>query len=125
MSTIRPIRNDADLDAALARIDTLLTAAPGTPEFDECELLSILVEEYEKRHHPVPPPTPIQAIEFALEQRGLTRRDLEPLIGSSGRVSEVLSGKRGLTLPMIRRLHFVLQVPAEVLIQDPDDRLSA
>src|SRR5207245_2601226 len=90
---IRPIRNDADYRAALEEIERVWEAEPGTSEGDHVEVLSTLVEVYEASHHPVPPPDPIAAIEFMLEQKGLTRRDLEPAIGSRGRVSEVLNRK--------------------------------
>jgi len=102
---IQPIRTDADHAAALRRIDRLMDAAAGTPEADELDVLATLVEAYEDRHFPVADPDPLVAIQFRMEQLGLTRKDLEPLLGSRGRVSEVLNGRRALSLQMIRRLH--------------------
>src|SRR4029453_992824 len=101
---IRPIRSDADYRSALKEIERSWDADPGTAEADHVEVLSTLVEAYEAEHHPIPAPDPIAAIEFMMEQKGLTRRDLEPAIGSRGRVSEILNRKRPLTLPMVRAL---------------------
>ena len=114
---IKPIRTEADCEAALAEIDRLMEAEADTPEGDRLDVLTTLVEAYEARRHPIDPPDAIAAIRFRMEQQGLSRRDLEPLIGSRARVSEVLGGKRKLTLPMIHRLHEGLGIPAEVLIQ--------
>lgn len=97
-----------------------MDAEPGTDEGDELEVLAALIEVYEERHFPVDPPDPIEAIRFRMDQQGLTRRDLEPYIGPSGRVSEVLNRKRRLTLPMIRRLHEGLGIPLESLVQPVD-----
>ncbi len=117
---IRPIRNDADYQAALAEIEMLFSARPGTPEGDRLDVLTTLVEAYEAKHLPIAAPDPIAMIEYIMESRGLTRRDLEPYIGSRARVSEVLNRRRPLTLEMIRRLHQGLGAPAEVLIQPYD-----
>ena len=95
-----------------------MDARLGTPEGDRLDVLVTLVEAYEARHHPVPPPDPIDAIKFHMEQQGLTTKDLEPILGHRGRVSEVLNRKRPLTLAMIRRLHASLGIPAEVLIRE-------
>ncbi len=114
---IKPIRTLADYEAALAEVERLWGAEPGTPEGDRFEVLFTLVEAYEEQHYPILPPDPVEAIKYYMESRGLDRRDLEPYIGPSGRVSEVLSHKRPLTLAMIRRLHAGLGIPAEVLIQ--------
>lgn len=114
---IRPIKTDADYQAALEEIERLFDAAPDTPEGDRLEVLTTLVEAYEDKHYAVPLPDPIEAIEYHMESRGLSRRDLEPYIGSRGRVSEVLNRRRPLTIEMIRRLHAALGIPAEVLIQ--------
>ena len=122
---IRPIRNDADYRAALEEIERVWEAEPGTSEGDHVEVLSTLVEVYEASHHPVPPPDPIAAIEFMLEQKGLTRRDLEPAIGSRGRVSEVLNRKRPLTLPMVRALSALLEIPIEVMAQPYETQSAA
>lgn len=120
---IRPIHNEKEHRAALERLESLMDAEPGTDEGDELEVLAALIEVYEEKHYPVDPPDPIEAIRFRMDQQGLTQRDLEPYIGPSGRVSEVLNRKRPLTLPMIRRLHEGLGIPLESLIQ-PVDRAS-
>ena len=115
---IKPIKSDRDYRRALRQIECLMDARPNTPEGDRLDVLATLVEAWEQKHHPIGPPDPVEAIRFAMEQRGLTRRDLEPMIGSRARVSEVLSGRRSLTLPMIRRLHEKLGIPAESLIRE-------
>ena len=114
---LKPIRSDLDLERALARIDELWGAQPGTARGDELDVLMLLVEKYEDDHFPIPDSDPIEAIKFLMEQNGLSRMDLEPYIGARGRVSEVLNGKRNLTLPMIKRLHAGLKIPYESLIQ--------
>ena len=114
---IKPIKNRKDHAAALAEIDRLMDADPGTADGDRLDVLATLVEAYEARHFPIDPPDPVSAIEFCMDQRGLTRRDLEPMIGGRGRVSEVLAGKRPLSLAMIRRLHRGLGIPADVLLK--------
>ena len=116
---IKPIKTEADYEAALREIESLMAAAADSPKGDRLDVLATLVEAYEAKHHAIDAPDPIDAIKFRMEQAGLSRRDLEPMIGGRGRVSEVLSGRRGLTLPMIRRLHAALGIPAEVLIRDP------
>ena len=116
MMDIKPIRTEEDYQTALKEIEKLWGAEPGTPEGDRCEVLFTLVEAYEDEHYEILPPDPVEAIKYYLESRGLERRDLEPYLGSSGRVSEVLSYKRPLTLHMIRKLHTGLGIPAEVLI---------
>ncbi|MDH3997262.1 MAG: ImmA/IrrE family metallo-endopeptidase [Desulfuromonadales bacterium] len=112
------IKNETDYEQALERIDALMDAAAGTPEGDELELLATLVELYEEQAHPVALPNPVDAIKFRMEQGGLKQKDLIPFIGSASKVSEVLSGRRSLSLAMIRKLHQGLGVPAEVLLQD-------
>ena len=114
---IKPIKNEADYQAALEEVDQLFNALPDTPEGDRLEVLSTLVEAYEDKHYNLPMPDPIEAILYHLESRGLSRRDLETYIGSRARVSEVLNRKRPLTMEMIRNLHKGLGIPAEVLIQ--------
>ncbi len=114
---IKAIRTDADLKAALAEIETLMAAEAGSVEGERLDVLVTLVEAYEARHHPMPPADPIDAILFMMEQRGLSRRDLEPLIGPRGRIAEVLNRKRPLTLEMIRRLSAALAIPAEILVR--------
>jgi HTH-type transcriptional regulator/antitoxin HigA len=115
---IRPIHTEADYQAALKEISALMEHAPdaGTPEGDRLDVLATLVEAFEAKHYPLDLPDPIEAIKFRMEQGGLSIQDLEPLIGKSNRVYEVLGRKRPLTLPMIRRLHKGLGIPAEVLI---------
>lgn len=115
---IRPIKTDADYESALSQIDQLWDAEPGSSESDNLEILLALVEAYEKEHYPIEPPDPIEAIKFRMEQMGLTRKDLEPILGSRARVSEVLNRKRGLSLEMIRKLNRRLGIPAETLITE-------
>jgi HTH-type transcriptional regulator/antitoxin HigA len=117
MMEVYPIRTEADHAAALAEIATLMTARQGTPEGDRLDVLATLVEAYEAAHVPIAAPDPVSAILFMMEQKQLSRRDLEPAIGSRARVAEVLSRRRALTLPMIRRLSGLLDIPADVLIQ--------
>lgn len=115
---IKPIRTEEDYEAALVEVEKLWGSEPGTPEGDRFEVLFTLVEAYEDQHYPILPPEPVEAILYFMESRGLDRRDLEKYIGPSGRVSEVLSRKRPLTLAMIRRLNSGLGIPAEILIQN-------
>lgn len=125
---IKPLRTEADYDAALAELEGLMDAEPGTPAYDKLEVLSILVAAYEEEHYRIPPPDPISAIEFHMERLGLSRKDLEPYIGSRGRVSEILNRKRPLTLRMIRNLEKALDIPAAILVQGyelaPDGQLA-
>jgi HTH-type transcriptional regulator/antitoxin HigA len=113
---IKPVRTSKDHRAALAEVERLWDAKAGTPERDRLEVLVTLIEAFEAKNHPIPPPDPIEAILFRLDQLDFDRKDLEPLIGSRARVSEVLSGRRNLSLEMIRRLHRRLGIPAEILI---------
>lgn len=114
---IKPIQSEADYKRALRDIDALFDAQPGTPEGDELDVLVTLVEAYEAVHHPIDSPDPIALIEFAMEQRGADRADLEHMIGPRGRVSEVLNRKRPLTIAMIRKLNEEWNLPADVLVQ--------
>ncbi len=114
---IRPIRTAAEYQAALAEIACLFDAAPHTPKGDRLDVLVTLVEAYEEKHYSLPAPDPIEAIQYYMEGRGLSRRDLEPYIGSRARVAEVLNRKRPLSLKMIRHLHNGLGIDAECLIQ--------
>ncbi len=116
---IKPIKTDADYRAALKEIETLMTAAPDTPEGDKLDVLVTLVEAYEARHYPLDLPDPVEAIKFEMEQKGLTVKDLEPMIGKSNRVYEILNHKRSLTLKMIWKLNQELGIPAESLIKPP------
>ena len=115
---IRPIRTNADYRAALDAVTALESAAPGTEAFDRLDILLTLIENYEAKVCPIAPPDPIDAILFHMERLGLTRRDLEPLVGGSGRVSEILSRERRLTLPMIRSLSARLNISVEILAQE-------
>jgi len=114
---IKPIRTEQDYEEALAQIDAVFDAQPGTPDGDLLELLTLLVEAYEEQHYPIAPPDPIEAIEFHIERLRLTRHDLEPYIGSRARVSEILNRRRPLTLAMIRKLQAGLGIPASTLLQ--------
>ena len=125
MISVRPLRSEEDYEAALARIDMLMDAQPDTPEDDEMEVLLGLVERYEDTHYSVGPPDTIAAIEFRMDQAGLTHRDLVPYIGSRAKVSEVLSGKRDVTMGMARALHKHLGIPADVLLQEPGVALDS
>ena len=125
MGAIKAIRSEADYEAALGRIDALMDAAPDTAEGEELDVLTDLVQHYEERLVPMGFPTPLAAIEFRMQQAGLSPRDLVPFIGSRAKVSEVLAGKRPLTLPMVRALHEHLGIPASVLLQEPGARISA
>lgn len=113
---IKPIRTDDDLRAAFLRLESVFQAPEGTPEADEMEVLVTLIEAYEHKHYPMTAADPVEAIKFRMEQQGLTQKDLEPYIGSSGRVSEVLNRKRRLSLQMVKRLHDGLHIPYESLL---------
>lgn len=114
---IKPIRSEADYQAALKEIEKLMDSQPGTSAGDRMEVLVTLVEAYEEKHFPIPEPDdPVQVLEYYMESRGLTRSDLITYLGSKERVSEVLNRKRGLSLQMIRQLHTGLGIPAELLI---------
>jgi HTH-type transcriptional regulator/antitoxin HigA len=115
---IHPIKTEADYDAALAQTERLWGAEQGTVGGDYLDVLLVLVEAYEAKHHPINPPDPVEAILFRMEQMNLTRKDLESMIGSRGRVSEVINRRRPLSLPMIRNLHRELHIPLESLIQE-------
>jgi HTH-type transcriptional regulator / antitoxin HigA len=114
---VKPIRTRSDHAAALSEIERLWGAKRGTPEGDRLDVLATLVDAYEAEQFPMDPPDPIEAIKFRMEQQGLTRKDLEPLIGTRTRVAEVLNRKRSLSIGMIRRLHRALGIPADVLIR--------
>lgn len=113
---IKPIRNEEDLRAAFKRLEVVFQAPEGTVEADEMEILVTLIEAYEHKYFPIHAADPIEAIKFRMEQQGLTQKDLEPFIGSSGRVSEVLNNKRGLSLQMVKKLHDGLHIPYESLL---------
>ncbi len=114
--TIAPVKTKKDYEVALRRIEQLMDAKPRTKNGDELDVLTTLVEVYEEKHCPICPPDPIDAIKFRMEQLGMTRKDLEAILGGRGRVSELLTGKRSLSLEMIRRLHRTLRIPLESLV---------
>ena len=114
---LKPIRTKADCERALSEVEHLWGAKIGTLKGDRLDVLATLIDAYEAEHYPMDPPDPVEAIKFRMEQQGLTRKDLEPLIGTRTRVAEVLNRKRSLSIGMIRRLHARLGISAEVLIQ--------
>ena len=114
---LKPIRTKADYKSAMAEVERLWGAKSGTAKGDRLDVLVTLIETYEARHFSMDPPDPIEAIQFRMEQQGLSRKDLEPMIGSRARVAEVLNRKRSLSIDMIRRLHEQLGISAEVLIR--------
>lgn len=122
---LKPIRTEADYEAALAEVERLWGAKSGTPKGDRLDVLATLIDAYEARHYPIDPPDPIEAIRFRMEQQGLTRKDLEPMIGTRNRIAEVLNRKRGLSIEMIRQLHDNLGISAEVLIRPTRNEKAA
>ena len=116
LMNLKPIRNKTHYNQALERINELWGAKRNTAKGDELDVLMLLVEKYEEEHYPIPPSDPVEAIKFLMEQKGLTRKDLEPYLGTRARVSEVLNKKRNLTLPMIKKLHEGLNIPYNCLI---------
>ena len=114
---VKPIRTKRDHEAALREVERLWGAKAGTSEGDRLDVLATLIDAYETEHYPIDPPDPVEAIKFRMEQQGLTRRDLEEIIGTRTRIAEVLNRKRGLSIAMIRRLHERLGISAEVLIR--------
>ena len=116
MMDIRPIKTEQDYDSSINRIEELWGSKKDTPEGDELDLLVTLVESYEMKHFPIPPPDPIDAIKFRMEQMGMNKADMVKYLGSQSRVSEVLNRKRSLTLKMVRSLYKGLKIPAEILL---------
>ena len=110
------IKTEFEYAAALARVDKLMDSKPGTPQGDELEIFSLLIHDYEERVFPIAKPDPVAAIRFRMTQQGLSNKDLVPFLGSRSRVSEVLSGRRTLSLKMIRALVYGLRIPADVLL---------
>ena len=117
---IEPIKNEADHKAALARIEALWDAAPGSAEFYELDALATLVEHFENQRWPVAPQSPLEALKFAMEQQGLRQTDLAQLLGSRSRASEVMTGKRGLTLDQIRLVSRRWHIPVALLVGSPE-----
>jgi len=113
---IRPIKTEQDYNSSIKRIEELWSSKKDTPEGDELDLLVTLVESYEIKHYPIPPPDPIDAIKFRMEQMGMNKADMVKYLGSQSRVSEVLNRKRSLTLKMVRSLYKGLKIPAEILL---------
>jgi HTH-type transcriptional regulator/antitoxin HigA len=122
---IRPIKTKANHRAALKEVERLMDAKPGTRAGDRLEVLTTLIDRYESEHEPIEPPDPIDALRYHMESRGLTRRDLEPYLGSRARVAEILNRRRSLTIEMIRKLHEGLGISADVLIRPYSVRGSA
>lgn len=114
---IKPIKTEADYEAAMKEIEQFWGASYGSPEGDKLDVLVTLIEAYEEKHYSIPPPDPIEAILHYMENQGLSEHDLEPYLGSHLYVSEVLNRQRGLSLDMIRKLHMVLGIPADILVQ--------
>ena len=121
---MKPIRTEADYEAALEEVAALWGAASNTPKGDRLDVLATLIDVYEAKHHAMDPPDPVEAIKFRMEQQGMTRKDLEDIIGTRTRIAEVLNRKRGLSIGMIRRLHDQLGISAEILIQ-PSRKVAA
>ena len=115
---IKPIKNERNYTDALSKIEKLMSAKPNTPEMDELEVLTTLVEAYEEQFYKIDAPDPIEAIKFRMEQEGLKQKDLVAIVGSKSRVSEILNRKRKLTIEMIRSLHKQLHIPIESLFLD-------
>ena len=124
MADVKPIRTEQDYGDAMAEIERLWGTASGTPEGDRLDVLATLIDAYEARSYPIDPPDPIEAVKFRMEQQGLTRKDLESIIGTRARIAEVLDRKRNLSIAMIRRLHAKLGIPVEVLIRPSRKRAA-
>lgn len=122
---LKPIRTKKDYQAALAEAERLWDAPAKSPAADRLDVLTMLIESYEREHYPIPDPEPIEFLLHVMESRGLTRKDLEPYVGPRGRVSDILNRTRPLTLEMIRRLAEGLKLPAEVLIRPYELRMRA
>ncbi|QNR24882.1 helix-turn-helix domain-containing protein [Croceimicrobium hydrocarbonivorans] len=115
---LKVIRTEEDYQEALARLEKIFDSKPSSKNGDELEILSILIDQYEKEHFPIDLPDPIEAIKFRMDQMGLKQKDLAEIVGFKSRVSEILNKKRKLTLEMVRKLNTALRIPTEVLIQD-------
>ena len=124
MTDMKPIRTDEDYEGALAEMELLWGSPGGTPKGDKLDILVTLIDAWETIHFPMDPPDPIEAIKFRMEQQGLTRKDLEGIIGTRARIAEVLDRKRGLSIAMIRRLNAELGIPAEILIRPSRKRAA-
>ena len=122
---IKPVKTKADYRAVLKEIETLMMAKANTPEGERLDVLVTLVEAYERKHYPIDAPDPVEAIKFEMERRGLTVKDLVPMIGGTNRIYEILNRKRPLSLKMIWRLHKTLGIPAESLIRPMEEQVAA
>ena len=122
---IKPVKTKADYRAVLKEIETLMMAKANTPEGERLDVLVTLVEAYERKHYPIDTPDPVEAIKFEMERRGLTVKDLVPMIGGTNRIYEILNRKRPLSLKMIWRLHKTLGIPAESLIRPMEEQVAA
>ena len=120
LTSLKPIRTEADYQDALATINRLMDSEPGSPDFDTLEILATLVSAYEDTHFPIDRPSPTDAIHFRMDQQGLTPEDLAPAIGTPDEIREILSGTRALTLETIRAFHKHLHIPAEILLETDD-----
>lgn len=125
MDDLRLIRSAADYEEALSEVERLWGSKGGTPAGDRLDVLATLIDAFEAEHYPIDPPDPIEAIKFRMEQQGLSRKDLEPLIGTRTRVAEILNRKRSLSIAMIRRLHDQLGISAEILIRPTQEENAA
>jgi HTH-type transcriptional regulator / antitoxin HigA len=117
MSEVKPIRSEKDYERAMKEVESLWGSKSGTPKGDRLDVLATLIDAWETANYPMDPPDPIEAIKFRMQQQGLTRKDLESIIGTRARIAEVLERKRGLSIAMIRRLNAELNIPAEILIR--------
>lgn len=124
MSDVKPIRTSKDHERAMKEVEVLWGAKSGTPKGDRLDVLATLIDAWEAAHYPMDPPDPIEAIKFRMEQQGLTRKDLEGIIGTRARIAEVLSGKRELSISMIRRLNEQLGIRADILIKPAKKRAA-
>jgi HTH-type transcriptional regulator/antitoxin HigA len=125
MKNLKPLKTEKDYEAALKEMERVWGARLGTPDGDRLDILATLIDAYESEHYPMDPPDPIAAIKFRMEQQGLSRKDLESILGTRTRVSEVLNRKRSLSINMIRRLHDRLGISANVLIRPTTRRRAA
>ncbi len=117
MNIIKAIKTEKDYNAALSRLENIFDSMPGTKTGDEAEVIMILISDYERIHYPIEAPTPVEAIKFRMEQMNLQQKDLAKYFGSTSRVSEILNGKRALTIDMIAALHHGLGIPLASLIK--------
>jgi HTH-type transcriptional regulator/antitoxin HigA len=115
---IKPIKTEQDYQQALTRLEVIFDALPNTAEGDELEVLGVLIDNYENTYSPIDMPNPIEAIKFRMEQMNYSNQQLADIIGSKGRLSEILNKKRKLSITMIRKLHDVLRIPTDVLVQE-------